>query len=70
MNHYEVQRIAERVGFGSVSFQIRTALNTGNLIEVGYIYSKGEKILFCKRSKNEKFKLCNGFSSLEESGLP
>lgn len=66
MNHYEMQSIAETAGFGSVSFQIRTALNTGNLIEVGYIYSKGEKILFCKRSMNSNFNLCNQFESLQK----
>ena len=67
MNHHEVQSIAEMAGFGPVSFEIRTALNTGKPIEVGYVGVKGKRVLFCKRSMNGDFRFCNQFSSLEGS---
>lgn len=64
LNHDEVQAIADRHGLGTVEFEERIALNTHRPMEVGYVWQNRERLLFCKRSQNRLFKLCNEFAKL------
>ena len=48
MNKQQVREAAAHLGLGEVDFQWRTAVNTGNPFEVGYVYVEGKKTLFVK----------------------
>lgn len=64
MNHNEMQQIADKHNLGNIWFVEKIALNTGKPMEVGYVYVDGQKELFCKRSHNTEFYLCNRFREL------
>lgn len=63
-----MQQIANDHNLGNIQWVEKIALNTGNPIEVGYIYVNGVRELFCKRScsrfYNTDFYLCNQFREL------
>lgn len=64
MNHEQAQSIANERNLGKVYFQYNVSQNTGKQFEVGYVFLKGERILFCKRqshSSTDEFYLCNEF---------
>jgi hypothetical protein len=62
-NKQEMQDIANAAGLGQIHWEHRTALNTGNVFEVGYV---GDRELFCKRqsTRGSEFYLCNEFANL------
>jgi hypothetical protein len=66
MNHNEMQNFATNNGLGTIHFETRIALNTGRPIEVGYVWVNGHRELFCKRSQNTEFHLCNDYRKLAE----
>ena len=66
MNAEEAQQYADDAGLGTIDFQSKIALNTGNLMTVGYIYRSGVRVLFCKSSSLKGgFYLCNEFRKLD-----
>ena len=65
MNYNYMQTIADKHNLGKVFFETRMAINTGNPIEVGYVYVNGMRELFCKKQSHQKdFYLCNDFNKL------
>lgn len=67
IDRVEIQDIAEEHDLGNVYFEWRTAANTGNQFEVGYIVRDKRKILFCKSSifaPKGHFHLCNEFRKI------
>ena len=64
MNHNEIQKIATANNLGTIQFVHKIALNTGRPMEVGYIWENGQRNLFCKRSENTQFRLCNEYANL------
>jgi len=73
MNKQELQAVASDHNLGVVSFEFRTALNTGKQFEAGYVYDESasaKRVLFCKRQSNSSendFYLYNEFRKLEPS---
>jgi len=64
MNHDEMQEFATKNNLGTIQFVSKIALNTGRPMEVGYVWVNGCRELFCKRSQNTNFRLCNEFADL------
>jgi hypothetical protein len=64
MNHDEMQKIATANNLGFIQFDVKIALNTGRPMEVGYVWVNGHRELFCKRSQNREFYLCNDYAKL------
>ena len=64
MNHNEMQKIATANNLGTIDFVSKYALNTGRPMEVGYVWVNGYRELFCKRSENTQFRLCNEYANL------
>lgn len=65
MTHEEAQKAADSRKLGRIHFQFNIARNTGQEFEVGYIFRKGERVLFCKRQPKttlDAFRLCNEFA--------
>ncbi len=66
MNYSEMQDIASRNNFGSIDWVQKIAVNTGNPLEVGYVFIDGQRALFCKKSwSQQNFYLCNEFRELK-----
>lgn len=67
MNHCEIQDIAYDHDLGEVRFEWRTALNTGEKFEAGYVIQNDNRVLFCKKSSlSDGFYLCNEFRKFTE----
>lgn len=64
MNHNQMQQIANEHNLGTINWVEKIALNTGKPMEVGYVYVDRQRELFCKRSQNSDFYLCNQFREL------
>jgi hypothetical protein len=64
MNHNEMQEIATANNLGFIQFEEKIALNTGRPMEVGYVWVNGHRELFCKRSMDRDFYLCNDYAKL------
>jgi len=69
MNKEQIELIAHKNDLGYVRFEWRTARNTGQRFEVGYVEDIVNKreTLFCKRqphSTSHDFYLCNEFENL------
>ena len=64
MNHDEMQKIATKNNLGFIQFEVKIALNTGKPIEVGYVWVNGHRELFCKRTMDRDFFLCNDYGKL------
>jgi hypothetical protein len=64
MNYDEMQDIAAANNLGNIQFVEKIALNTGRPMEVGYVWVNGHRELFCKRSQNTEFYLCNEYRTL------
>ncbi len=63
MTHEEIRAAARARGLGRVYFQFNVARNTGELFEVGYVFTPTGQELFCKRQpRAEAFRLCNQFA--------
>jgi len=64
-SYKECESLANENGLGKILWEERIAKNTGNPIQVGYVYLNNKRNLFCKKSYNEeKFYLCNDFEKL------
>lgn len=67
MNYDEMQTLAIQHNLGAIHWQSKIASNTGNVMEVGYVFVDDEKLLFCKKGYlNDSFYLCNEFRTLKE----
>lgn len=64
MNHDEMQKIADENNLGTIEFVTKIALNTHRPMEVGYVWDKEGRSLFCKRSEHTNFRLCNDYAKL------
>lgn len=62
----EMQQIASDNNLGQIQWEEKIAINTGRLIEVGYVWVNKHRELFCKRSGNEMFHLCNEYRKLAQ----
>jgi hypothetical protein len=69
MNHSKMQELATKNNFGYIQWEEKIALNTGKPIEVGYVWIDGHRELFCKRSMNTEFRLCNQFDVLAQVNI-
>jgi hypothetical protein len=66
MNYNKMQELATKNNFGYIQWEEKIALNTGKPMEVGYVWIDGYRELFCKRSMNTEFRLCNQFDVLAQ----
>ena len=69
MTSKEAQQYADDAGLGTIEFVTKYALNTGNLMTVGYVVKDRHRVLFCKsstlRDRGSPFYLCNEFRALD-----
>ena len=66
MNKYVMQSFADKINLGDIIWEDRTAINTGQVFQVGYVYKQGRKTLFCKRQPYQQdYYLCNEFRDID-----